>query len=154
MFISVLELFKIGIGPSSSHTVGPMVAAHDFVGRVREFLAQKPGAQAAQMAELRLRCTLKGSLAYTGKGHASERAVTLGLHGYLPDALVEEDIDALVTRLAEARQVELTENKTARFRSTHDIIFDLEAPLPEHPNGLVFELLDSQGTTQFSKTYF
>ena len=154
MFISVLELFKIGIGPSSSHTVGPMVAAHDFVGRVREFLAQKPGAQAAQMAELRLRCTLKGSLAYTGKGHASERAVTLGLHGYLPDALVEEDIDALVTRLAEARQVELTENKTARFHSTHDIIFDLEAPLPEHPNGLVFELLDSQGATQFSKTYF
>lgn len=94
MFISVLDLFKIGIGPSSSHTVGPMVAAHEFIGRIKE---QAFGAQSLQGATLR--CTLKGSLAYTGKGHSTDRAVALGLHGYLPADLVDTDVQALVTQL-------------------------------------------------------
>jgi L-serine dehydratase len=77
MFISVLELFKIGIGPSSSHTMGPMVAASDFRNRI-----QTLAATTIVDPDLHVRCILKGSLAFTGKGHAADRAVTLGLHGY------------------------------------------------------------------------
>ena len=87
MFISVLDLFKIGIGPSSSHTVGPMVAAHEFVALIREHALDEASLQGAS-----IRCTLKGSLAYTGKGHSTDRAVALGLHGYLPADLVETDV--------------------------------------------------------------
>ncbi|MES9938869.1 MAG: serine dehydratase beta chain, partial [Sedimenticola sp.] len=91
MFISVLELFKIGIGPSSSHTVGPMVAAGDFIDRVEEYLSDQP-----EIENPHLRCTLKGSLAFTGKGHATDRAVALGLHGYSPVQLTGQDVDSLV----------------------------------------------------------
>ena len=86
MFISVLELFKIGIGPSSSHTMGPMAAAREFVGLVRKFFAAHQYAQTTH-----IRCILKGSLAFTGKGHATDRAVALGLHGYTPDMRIEPD---------------------------------------------------------------
>ena len=82
MFISVLELFKIGIGPSSSHTLGPMVAAYDFIDRIKNQKLIKPG-----ISGTLIRCTLKGSLAFTGKGHSTDRAVALGLHGYLPASL-------------------------------------------------------------------
>jgi len=80
--ISVLELFKIGIGPSASHTVGPMLAAAAFLRRNADWLATNPGT-----APLRLRCTLKGPLSFTGHGHATDRAVLLGLHGHDPTGL-------------------------------------------------------------------
>ena len=70
MFISVLELFKIGIGPSSSHTMGPMVAASDFRSRIQTLAATNP-----VDPDLHVRCILKGSLAFTGKGHAADHAV-------------------------------------------------------------------------------
>ena len=76
MFISVLDLFKVGVGPSSSHTMGPMVAANDFMMHVKKFLDSNP---AGDMHHIR--CTLKNSLAYTGVGHATDKAVTLGLNG-------------------------------------------------------------------------
>ena len=82
MFISALELFKIGIGPSSSHTMGPMVAANDFIDRASDCIKQHGDVEATS-----IRCYLKGSLAFTGKGHGTDRAVLLGLHGYRPDAL-------------------------------------------------------------------
>ncbi len=84
MFISVLDLFKPGIGPSSSHTVGPMIAANRFLDDVAGYLKQNPNAVARQV-----RCTLKGSLAFTGKGHATDKAIVLGMHGYIPGELVE-----------------------------------------------------------------
>ena len=83
MFISVLDLFKVGIGPSSSHTMGPMVAANDFMQHVREFAKTSP-----EINNYQIRCTLKDSLAYTGVGHGTDRAVTLGLHGYLPNTII------------------------------------------------------------------
>ncbi|MBT8429411.1 MAG: L-serine ammonia-lyase, partial [Gammaproteobacteria bacterium] len=91
MFISVLELFKIGIGPSSSHTMGPMLAAGCFLERVRTFCSAK-----VSCSNLRIRCILKGSLSFTGKGHNTDRAVALGLHGYVPERLPGQDVDALV----------------------------------------------------------
>ncbi|WP_274620781.1 serine dehydratase beta chain [Colwellia maritima] len=87
MFISVLELFKIGVGPSSSHTLGPMVAANDFIARIKN---QK--LIGSSIKDAFIRCTLKGSLAYTGKGHSTDRAVALGLHGHLPASLADKDV--------------------------------------------------------------
>ena len=91
MFISVLELFKIGIGPSSSHTLGPMVAARQFV----ELLSQ-PKQQLLLVPGVVLRCTLKGSLAFTGKGHSTDRAVALGLHGFSPEQLATMNVGQLI----------------------------------------------------------
>jgi L-serine dehydratase len=149
MFISVLELFKIGIGPSSSHTLGPLVAANDFIGLVREYVSEHLKAQ-----NLRIHCILKGSLAYTGKGHATDRAVTLGLHGYTAKELAGEDVDALVDLLWKNPAIALDENRAARFLPKEDVVFDTGKPLPEHPNGMIFELLDDSDKPLLSQTYF
>jgi len=150
MFISVLELFKIGIGPSSSHTLGPMVAAKQFIEHLKYHALAKldqPGAS--------LRCTLKGSLAYTGKGHSTDRAIVLGLHGYAPEVLADEDVESLVTELKAHDQLVLDDTHSVLFRPEEHIVFDKEAePLPEHPNGMIFELLDDRQNILFTETYF
>ena len=92
MFLSVAEIFKIGIGPSSSHTMGPMVAA-------ARFLAALTDAQKAAAA--RLTCTLHGSLAFTGKGHGTDRAVILGLAGQSPETLNPDAVDGIVAGMSE-----------------------------------------------------
>ncbi len=148
MFISVLDLFKIGIGPSSSHTLGPMVAARDFITLVREYVAEH------RTENTRIRCTLKGSLAYTGKGHCTDRAVTLGLHGYAAKELAGEDVDALVKRIWEHPAVSIDNAHTVKFSPDDDIVFDKGTPLPEHSNGMIFELLDASGKPLLSQTYF
>ncbi|MBT8440551.1 MAG: L-serine ammonia-lyase, partial [Gammaproteobacteria bacterium] len=81
MFISVLELFKVGVGPSSSHTMGPMVAAIDFLAKARKYLDTGVHSQGNSV-----QCVLKGALAFTGPGHGTDRAVALGLHGYTPSS--------------------------------------------------------------------
>jgi len=149
MFISVLELFTIGIGPSSSHTVGPMVAAENFIQRVREYLCGR-----TPKKHLRIRCILKDSLAYTGKGHATDRAVTLGLHGYLPAGVAGDDIGQLDEQLRQRGAVSLDGWPPIAFSPAKDILFDRESSLPQHPNGMVFELLDQADKTLLTKTYF
>jgi len=149
MFISVLELFKIGIGPSSSHTMGPMVAARDFVGLVSKELSAGDDTQ-----DNYIRCTLKGSLAFTGKGHATDRAVTLGLYGYSPEDVASEDVDALIDRIWNNKTITVNGTKTVMFSPADNIIFDQGEPLPEHPNGMIFELLESSGKVLLSETYF
>ena len=149
MFIGVLELFKIGIGPSSSHTIGPMVAAKDFAERIAVYLNEHH-----DIADLRVRCTLKGSLAYTGQGHATDKAIALGLHGYTPAGLAEEDVDALIVRLWHEYRLSFTDQQSVNFVPDSAIVFDRGEPLPEHPNGMVFELLGSDGEALLSETYF
>ena len=149
MFISVLDLFKIGIGPSSSHTVGPMVAALDF----REQLFKRLKADDQSLNGRSVRCTLKGSLAFTGKGHATDRAVTLGLHGYTPEQLTQMDVDKLSASLWLKSDLSL-QGQTISFTADKDVIFDLGEPLPEHPNGMIFELLDASGKIELSETMF
>lgn len=149
MFISVLDLFKVGIGPSSSHTMGPMVAAKTFAGLARDWLAAHP-----DIREASLRCTLKGSLAYTGQGHATDRAVTLGLHGHTPGEAAAHDVDALVAELWGRDRLLLDGVPPLRFLPSRDIVFDRGEPLPEHPNGLIFALLDGDGEQLLSETYF
>ncbi|MFH0781193.1 MAG: L-serine ammonia-lyase [Pseudomonadota bacterium] len=147
MFLSVLDLFKIGIGPSSSHTMGPMVAAIAFRQAVDIALVKW-----VPTLPVRIRCTLKGSLAYTGKGHATDKAVLLGLHGYSPADLVNADVADLVGRLRP--MTTLTERELMQFTADRDIVFDLGPALPEHPNGMVFECVDADDEVFLSKTYF
>ncbi len=136
MFISVLDLFKIGIGPSSSHTMGPMVAAKDFRHRVQQFLADNNN-----YSSPRIRCTLRGSLAFTGKGHATDRAITLGINNYTPQELANQNINALISELSQRDTLEINQS-TIHFCPADDIIFDRGEPLPEHPNGIILELLE------------
>ncbi len=143
MFISALDLFKIGIGPSSSHTVGPMLAARTFLEKTITLEIQENS---------RVRCTLKGSLAYTGKGHATDRAITLGLHDYSPQDLTGLDVDVLVNVLSS--KTHLTSLESCRFDPIADIIFDRQETLPQHPNGMVFELLGEGGEILLTETYF
>ena len=149
MFISVLDLFKIGIGPSSSHTMGPMVAANNFISLVHEHLLS-----AKSNADMSIRVTLKGSLAYTGKGHATDRAIALGLHGYTPNAVATEDLDSVFNRILKRKSISLSNDVTALFSPDCDIIFDQGKPLPAHPNGMIFELLSSMDTILLSETFF
>lgn len=149
MFISVIDLFKIGIGPSSSHTMGPMVAARDFRCRIVEYMTANKTDAAMQV-----RCVLKGSLAFTGKGHATDRAVTLGLHGHTPEGLADQDVNALVAQHWESNSIELNKNQSVRFSPETDIIFDRSETLSEHPNGMVFELSDKDGEVVLTETYF
>jgi L-serine dehydratase len=149
MFISVLELFKIGIGPSSSHTMGPMVAAKDFVSRIG-----RVNPEHHDMKNVSVRCTLKGSLAFTGKGHATDRAVALGLHGYSPESVVGQDVDALIDQIWEQRSIVIDETHRIQFCPAEDIIFDKSESLPEHPNGMIFELMGESGQVLLEETYF
>ena len=91
MFLSVFDVFKIGVGPSSSHTMGPMVAAGEFLQQLRD----------ANVHPARLRASLHGSLAFTGKGHASDRAVILGLAGFLPHDYDHQAAERALTQIAE-----------------------------------------------------
>ncbi len=149
MFISVLDLFKIGIGPSSSHTLGPMTAAKYFLAKATDYLTVNPIVHAPS-----IRCILKGSLAFTGKGHATDNAIILGLHGYSAENLGGIKISQLVKRLKDKQS--LTPNDTTKiaFSASKDIIFDFEKGLTEHPNGMIFELRDLNNQMLLSETYF
>ncbi len=149
MFISVLELFKIGIGPSSSHTIGPMVAAKNFIGLAGKYLRSQP-----HDPDNHVRCTLKGSLAYTGKGHNTDRAITLGLHGYTAAGLAGEDVDALVERIWSQGFVDAGDGISIRFSPGEHITFDRGETLPQHPNGMIFELVGPAGEILLTETYF
>ncbi|WP_178860720.1 L-serine ammonia-lyase [Thiomicrorhabdus cannonii] len=147
MFISALELFKIGIGPSSSHTIGPMIAARQFMQTVATYL------QPQTAADWQVHCILKGSLAYTGKGHATDRAVMLGLHGYEAENLHGLNVSDLVETLATRQQLDCADHRIA-FKMPDNIAFDFGEPLPEHPNGMILRLLDESGQTALEETYF
>jgi L-serine dehydratase len=149
MFISVLDLFKIGIGPSSSHTLGPMVAACDFIHRLED---QK--LIHSNINKPVIHCTLKGSLAFTGKGHSTDRAVALGLHGYLPSDLVDKHVSDLLKQIWETDRIWINKNLSISFKPDEHIVFDKGETLPEHPNGMVFDLMDADKNTLYSETYF
>ncbi|MEX0695674.1 MAG: L-serine ammonia-lyase [Rhodospirillales bacterium] len=146
MFLSVFDLFKIGIGPSSSHTVGPMVA----LGRFMQALAET--ARTAEVA--RIVVTLYGSLAYTGKGHGTDRAIVLGLLGQKPDSIDPAAVNSLVDTVIADKTIPLAEGVLLPFDFSKDIIFDFDAPLPEHTNGLLVSAYDGTGQVILSETYF
>jgi L-serine dehydratase len=138
--ISVTELFTIGIGPSSSHTVGPMRAAHAFAEAALE--AQNP---------VGVRCELFGSLSLTGRGHATDSAVVLGLAGHLPDTIDPEAITGILQAVREEQRLLLGGRLPVPFRPD-DIVFSHEF-LPGHPNAVRFTAWDGEGR-EFTRTYF
>ena len=150
MFVSVFDVFKIGVGPSSSHTMGPMVAAGRFLALLRDPAQRAPGAG----APARLTCRLHGSLAFTGRGHATDRAVLLGLAGFEPETL-----DATAAAAAEAAiraqgRVAPPGLPAMAFDAAADIVFDVGPALPGHANGLVLEARDAAGRIVARETYY
>lgn len=130
MVASIFDLFKIGVGPSSSHTMGPMSAAAAFV----RGLADAYGLDHVS----RIRTTLYGSLALTGKGHATDRAVILGLHGAIPEEIEPDQADLLVAEARQNRTIRLNGGKEIAFDEESDLIFEQRKRLDFHSNAMRF----------------
>lgn len=150
MFLSVFDIFKIGIGPSSSHTMGPMVAAVRFLDDLRSGIDRIPGAGDLYA----LSATLHGSLAYTGKGHATDRAVILGFCGLLPETLDPDQAEALEAEVRQNGMVQPDGLPPLKFAPDTDLVFDFGPPLEGHANGLVLRALDQAGNTYHVQTYY
>ncbi len=145
MSLSVFDLFKIGIGPSSSHTVGPMRAALRFANGLRDddLLA----------ATDHLKVELYGSLGATGKGHGSDKAVLLGLEGELPESVDTLSIPQRMAAMRESRELRLLGEKSIRFDVSTDLNFTRK-PLAFHPNGMIFRAFDAAGLQVRSREYY
>ncbi len=133
--ISVFELFKIGIGPSSSHTVGPMRAAYGFATALGDDLARV----------VRVEVTLYGSLAWTGSGHATDKAIILGLAGQVPDTVDPDLADGIVAEVSEQHSLPLCGRRRIRFDRATDIVFDCVTQPPRHPNTMLFRAIGAEG---------
>ncbi len=144
MFLSVFDMFKIGVGPSSSHTMGPMVAAARFLDRMR----------ASPFAFAGLRASLHGSLAFTGVGHATDRATILGLAGFTPDTYDAEAAETALAKIRTTRTVRPENLPVLRFDPARDLIFDYDRPLPGHANGMILMATDAQGDVILQETYY
>jgi len=149
--ISVAELFTIGIGPSSSHTVGPMRAAFDFAQRVVGQASVEHG-PAGEGAPIRVTCDLYGSLALTGRGHATDTATILGLAGWEPERLDPDAAPATLADIRERGRLALAGLRPIAF-APDDIVFHPRAFLPEHPNGMTFTAWLADGSIE-TETYF
>ena len=145
MAVSVFDLFKIGIGPSSSHTVGPMRAARLFAARLAHD-GQRPNV-------MRVRAELYGSLGATGKGHGSDKAVLLGLEGEEPDKVDVDGIDARLAAIRRDRRLTLCGTHPVVFDEPRDLAFFTRA-LPFHANGLRFTAFDGGGAELATRTYY
>lgn len=145
MSTSVFDIFKIGIGPSSSHTVGPMKAALRFV---QELVAEELLEQVQ-----RIQIDLYGSLGATGRGHGSDRAVLLGLEGESPDTIDPDLIEGHLERIRETQSIWVLQQRRLAFNEKTDLAFHWQ-PLPFHPNGMVFTAVDSAGAVLCDRTYY
>ena len=146
MAISVFELFKIGIGPSSSHTVGPMRAAFTFVQRLED-------SNLLNQVE-RLHVTLFGSLAFTGRGHGTDKAVMLGLSGELPDQVDPDGIDEILQIIQSSGFIKLAGKFQIGFSETADLLFNKHETLPHHSNGMRFAAFDHNGEQLLDRDYY
>ena len=146
MAVSVFELFKIGIGPSSSHTVGPMLAAHTFIQRLQS-------SNLLNQVES-LQVTLFGSLAFTGRGHSTDKAVLLGLSGELPDQVDPDKIDGIVQEIQSSGVIRLAGQVRIGFSEKTDLIFNKREALPYHTNGMRFRAFDEGGEVLIQRDYY
>lgn len=150
MFLSVFDIFKIGIGPSSSHTMGPMTAAGRFLDALRGGADRVPGGG----EPARLSCRLYGSLAFTGRGHGTDRAVTLGLAGQNPRDIDPDAAEVIEAEVARTKQVAPEGLPTLAFDPAADIIFDYGPALPGHANGMKLLAHDGAGNLVLEETYY
>ncbi len=145
MVCSVFDLFKIGVGPSSSHTMGPMTAACRFV----ESLAERKLLDAVA----RLRVDLYGSLALTGKGHATDRAILLGLAGHRPADIDPDAAEAEVAQIRGSRRLRLARRHEIPFVEDRDLLFHQRERLPHHSNGMRFTATFGGGASESAVYY-
>lgn len=145
MSLSVFDLFKIGIGPSSSHTVGPMRAALRFVQGLRD--------DGLLASTERMKVELYGSLGATGKGHGSDKAVILGLEGERPETVDTASIAQRLAAIRESHELRLLGERSLRFDISSDLLF-IRKPLAFHPNGMAFRAFDGAGLQLRSREYY
>ncbi|MDV3253615.1 L-serine ammonia-lyase [Devosia sp. BK] len=150
MFLSVFDVFKIGIGPSSSHTMGPMSAAGRFLSELKD--GNWPRARSATPAAIT--ASLHGSLAFTGIGHGSDRAVILGLAGENPRDIDPDRMDAIIEEVRHSGRINPPGHPSYRFRPAVDLVLDTKSPLPGHPNGMQFCAFDTDGQLLLRRAYF
>lgn len=145
MAISVFEIFKIGIGPSSSHTVGPMRAAMEFaVNLEKSGLIDKIDGITVE---------LYGSLGATGKGHGTDKAVMLGLEGEAPDLIDPSVIPARLDNIRQCGMINLLKRWPVRFDEKAHLLFQRKV-LPYHSNGMRFTVFDESGSELLQKDYY
>ena len=144
MFLSVFDMFKIGVGPSSSHTMGPMVAAARFLDLLRASPFHFHG----------LRASLHGSLAFTGVGHATDRATILGLAGFVPATYDAEKAEATLAAIKASHSITAPDLPPLQFDPGRDLAFDYGPALPGHANGMILKATDAQGDVILQETYY
>lgn len=144
MFLSVFDMFKVGVGPSSSHTMGPMVAGARFLEALRTSPFHAHG----------LRATLHGSLAFTGVGHATDRATILGLAGFEPATYDAAKADATLAAIRATKTIDAPGLGTLHFDPERDLVFDYGPSLPGHANGMILRATDAEGDIILEETYY
>ncbi|KFL36999.1 L-serine ammonia-lyase [Arenimonas donghaensis] len=147
MAVSVFDLFKIGIGPSSSHTVGPMRAAARFTSH---WLDEK-----GVLADtVRIRAEVYGSLALTGRGHGTDKAVLMGLEGHWPNQIDPDLIPPALERIRKEKKIRLLGKHEIRFDEKQDLVLNKRQKLPFHTNGMRFTAFDAEGRELASRDYY
>ncbi|PUA16703.1 L-serine ammonia-lyase [Glaciimonas sp. PCH181] len=146
MSLSTFDLFKVGIGPSSSHTVGPMIAAARFARYLQE---------AGLLGNVHsVRAELYGSLGATGKGHGTDKAVLLGLEGYLPDQIDPDFVEPRLMEIRRSKQTLLNGTHAVALNEKEHLLFFRRESLPQHPNGMRFLAMDANGGLLAQKEYY
>ncbi|UIJ46741.1 L-serine ammonia-lyase [Sphingomonas cannabina] len=146
MSVSLFELFKIGVGPSSSHTMGPMTAACRFIALLHE--------RGVLERVQRVTVALYGSLALTGFGHATDTATIVGLHGIDPESADPDAVPGLIEQVRSSGQLMLGGTHAIAFDERQDILWLGREQLPFHPNGMHFDARDADGTSLLARTYY
>ncbi|WP_284975013.1 L-serine ammonia-lyase [Arthrobacter sp. efr-133-TYG-104] len=146
MALSVLDLFSVGIGPSSSHTVGPMRAAKQFTDGLES--------SGQLSATVRVQAELFGSLGATGRGHGSDKAVVLGLQGESPETVDTRTADDQVAAAALGAELHLGGDHRVDFNWDEDVVLHRRKSLPAHPNGMTFRALDHTGAVLRERSYY
>jgi L-serine dehydratase len=142
--VSIFDIFKIGIGPSSSHTVGPMNAARTFV--------ESLGDDAVKVVTIEV--SLHGSLAWTGKGHGTDSAVMLGLSGFRPETIDPDSVDDRLRSIHANKRLEVPGVGELAFDPAEHLIFDFEKELPRHTNGMRFTARSESGELLTEDLYY
>ena len=144
MFLSVFDMFKVGVGPSSSHTMGPMVAAARFLETLRTSPFRAAG----------LKASLHGSLAFTGLGHATDRATILGLAGFEPATYDAAKAETVLEAIHATHKISPPGLGEMAFDPKKDLVFDYGPALPGHANGMIIKATDAQGDVILQETYY
>ncbi|WP_137134655.1 L-serine ammonia-lyase [Rhizobium sp. FKY42] len=150
MFLSVFDVFKIGVGPSSSHTMGPMSAANRFL----DLIVSNEWPRPAGSHVSAIKASLHGSLAFTGIGHGTGRAVILGLMGEAPNTVDPDRMDDVIEQVERSGRITPPGHPGYDFQPATDLIFDKKQPLPGHANGMSFSAFDKDGRLLLKRIYY